>query len=32
MAVNGDGLIMDGWTDGQATDRWIVCMSFYLIG
>ena len=32
MAVNGDGWIMNGWMDGQATDGCIVCMSVELIG
>ena len=32
MAVYKDGWIMDGWTDGLATDGWIVCMSVSLIG
>ena len=32
IAVYGDGWIMDGLTDGRATDGWIVCMFVYLIG
>ena len=32
MAVYGVEWILDGWTDGWATDAWIVCMAVSLIG